>query len=174
MSIKFICWNCAKQLTARDEHAGLKAKCTECGSVNHIPGTKNVEATFGDEPNNSNDTDDEVSEYYADNIRYHYRSKFPFLPVLIAVIAIVIVVAIVLIVAKKGDALADAGKVVGSVGLLILIIFLGLFIYFIPSFVAHSREHKNKTSILVLNIFLGWTFLGWVTALVWAFTAQDK
>jgi hypothetical protein len=28
--------------------------------------------------------------------------------------------------------------------------------------------------IFVLNILLGWTFLGWVVALVWSFTAQEE
>ncbi len=41
-------------------------------------------------------------------------------------------------------------------------------LYFAPSFIAHRREHANRTAILVLNIFLGWTMIGWVIALVWA------
>lgn len=51
-------------------------------------------------------------------------------------------------------------------------IILGLVIaaYLIPTFVASGRGHQNTAAILVLNLFLGWTFLGWVAALVWAFT----
>lgn len=45
-----------------------------------------------------------------------------------------------------------------------------LAIYFIPTMVAMSREHHNRFAILVLNVFLGWTFIGWVIALVWALT----
>ena len=41
-------------------------------------------------------------------------------------------------------------------------------IYFIPSLVAHENNHKNTTPIVILNIFLGWTFIGWVIALIWA------
>ena len=44
----------------------------------------------------------------------------------------------------------------------------GLPIYFIPSMVAFFRNHPNKIAILVLNIFLGWSLIGWVVALVWA------
>lgn len=40
--------------------------------------------------------------------------------------------------------------------------------YFIPSFVAYKVSHRNMTAIIVLNIFAGWTFAGWVIALVWA------
>jgi len=43
-------------------------------------------------------------------------------------------------------------------------------IYFLPALVASKREHKQKTAITVLNLFLGWTVLGWVGALVWAVT----
>jgi len=32
----------------------------------------------------------------------------------------------------------------------------------------------NMDAILILNLFLGWTFLGWVIALVWAFTNREK
>jgi hypothetical protein len=41
-------------------------------------------------------------------------------------------------------------------------------IYFVPSYIAFKKSKKQKTAIIVLNIFLGWTFLGWVVALVWA------
>ncbi|MEM7061388.1 MAG: superinfection immunity protein [Pseudomonadota bacterium] len=54
------------------------------------------------------------------------------------------------------------------------VICLLIFAYFLPSFVAVARGHQNNTAIAVLNIFLGWTFLGWVCALVWAFTEVHK
>ena len=40
--------------------------------------------------------------------------------------------------------------------------------YFLPSFIAILRNHKNKLAILLLNILLGWTVLGWVGSLVWS------
>lgn len=46
-------------------------------------------------------------------------------------------------------------------------------LYFIPAIIAGVRNHKNQTAILVLNLFLGFTFIGWVWALVWAFTNKD-
>tara|TARA_Y100000310_G_scaffold50306_1_gene46363 strand:+ start:33 stop:296 length:264 start_codon:yes stop_codon:yes gene_type:complete len=55
--------------------------------------------------------------------------------------------------------------------LLTLVIIIAIpLIYFIPSIIARKRKHPNRVAILVLNLFLGWTFLGWVAALVWAFT----
>ncbi len=49
-----------------------------------------------------------------------------------------------------------------------LIIFL--VIYFIPTIVGWNK--KNGTSIMLLNLFLGWTLVGWVVALVWATTYE--
>jgi T4 superinfection immunity protein/uncharacterized protein UPF0547 len=54
-----------------------------------------------------------------------------------------------------------------------LALFL-LGIYFIPSFVALMREHHQRGAIIALNLFLGWSLIGWVMALVWAFTATTK
>ena len=49
-----------------------------------------------------------------------------------------------------------------------------LLVYFLPSIVAVQRRHHNSNAILILNLFLGWTFLGWVAALVWACTQVKK
>lgn len=46
-----------------------------------------------------------------------------------------------------------------------------LLVYLILSFVASYRGHHQTTAIFMLNLFLGWSFLGWVGALVWASTA---
>ncbi|MDO4618128.1 MAG: superinfection immunity protein [Clostridia bacterium] len=54
-----------------------------------------------------------------------------------------------------------------SIPMIILGILI-LIVYFIPTFVAHTRKHLQKNAILILNIFLGWTFIGWVVALVWS------
>ena len=54
---------------------------------------------------------------------------------------------------------------------LLLIFGVGMAMYFLPAIIAFRREHHNRTAILVLNIFLGWTFLGWVAALIWSLTA---
>lgn len=46
-----------------------------------------------------------------------------------------------------------------------------LVAYFFPAIIAAVRGHHQKNAILILNLLLGWTFLGWVIALVWAATA---
>ena len=47
-------------------------------------------------------------------------------------------------------------------------------LYFLPAIVASVRKHHNQNAIAVLNIFLGWTLLGWIAALVWASTRVIK
>mgnify|MGYP001331189541 CR=1 FL=1 len=49
-----------------------------------------------------------------------------------------------------------------------LTFFILLVVYFIPAVVAFWRKKQNKAAILALNLFLGWTFIGWVVALVWS------
>jgi len=45
---------------------------------------------------------------------------------------------------------------------------LGFVLYFLPTILAFARNKRDTTAILLLNIFLGWTMIGWVVALVWA------
>lgn len=49
---------------------------------------------------------------------------------------------------------------------------LGLVVYFVPTAVALMRGHPNAAPIVVVNLFLGWSLVGWVVALAWAFTAK--
>jgi hypothetical protein len=51
---------------------------------------------------------------------------------------------------------------------------LAALAYMIPSFVAFNRRHRQRTAITILNIFGGWTLLGWVGALVWACTTDTE
>jgi hypothetical protein len=46
-----------------------------------------------------------------------------------------------------------------------------LIVYFLPTIIAAAREHHNDGAIFALNLLLGWTFLGWVAALVWSLTS---
>lgn len=55
-----------------------------------------------------------------------------------------------------------------SVAIVTVLFLVGLALYLIPTFIARARNHKNKTAIIALNIVAGWTFAGWVVALVWA------
>jgi hypothetical protein len=48
----------------------------------------------------------------------------------------------------------------------LLIFVFGL--YFLPAIVAAARHTHNSTAILLVNIFLGWTIIGWFVAFLMA------
>ena len=45
-------------------------------------------------------------------------------------------------------------------------------LYFLPSIVAFIRRVPNSVSILIINLFLGWSIIGWIVAL--AMAARSK
>lgn len=49
-----------------------------------------------------------------------------------------------------------------------------LFLYFLPTFIVYSRSHSSPNSVMVLNLFLGWTLIGWVVALAWSLAGSNK
>ena len=57
-------------------------------------------------------------------------------------------------------------------GILILLVAIGL--YFLPTIIAGARGKRNTLAIFVLNLLLGWSFIGWVIALVWSLTAENR
>jgi len=68
---------------------------------------------------------------------------------------------------------AVGGRVhVNPLGLAILFVFsaIAFALYFLPFIIAASRRHPQSAPIFVINFFFGWTFIGWVAALVWSVT----
>ena len=51
-------------------------------------------------------------------------------------------------------------------------LFIGLAIYFVPVIVAYIRKHNNIIPITIMTIFIGWTFIGWLAALLWALNSD--
>ena len=56
-------------------------------------------------------------------------------------------------------------------GLLILIGTLNA-LYFLPSIIASSNT--NDFSVMLINLFFGWTFIGWIVALIMATNGKSK
>lgn len=52
--------------------------------------------------------------------------------------------------------------------------FFVIVLYFLPWIEAYRRGHSKIEAIAVLNVLLGWTFIGWVIALVWACAENRK
>jgi hypothetical protein len=43
-------------------------------------------------------------------------------------------------------------------------------LYFLPAII--GRDKSDATGIFLLNLFLGWTLIGWVAAFIWAIAAE--
>lgn len=56
-----------------------------------------------------------------------------------------------------------------SNGGVLLIVLAAL--YLLPTVVALLRLRHNTMAIFALNLFLGWSLVGWVLALVWALSS---
>jgi Superinfection immunity protein len=55
------------------------------------------------------------------------------------------------------------------VHLLFLIFVLPfLALHFLPTLIAGARHARNFVWILVVNVLLSWTVIGWVVALIWS------
>lgn len=86
---------------------------------------------------------------------------------------VAIVETLIQILDKKQPVLPAVGigvaVAVGGVGALLV----SFALYFLPAIA--GRHKRNATAILVLNLLAGWTFVGWVVAMVWACTVDaDK
>ena len=46
-------------------------------------------------------------------------------------------------------------------------------LYFLPFAIAKYRKHHQSDAILLTNLLLGWTAIGWIAALIWSATATE-
>ena len=67
-----------------------------------------------------------------------------------------------------GGTLTEGISFVAGCGMSVVMSLLLLGPYFLPTIIACCRGKKNSAAIFLLNLLLGWTFIGWVVALVWA------
>ena len=47
-------------------------------------------------------------------------------------------------------------------------------IHFLPTIIAALRGGRSVVGIFLLNLFLGWTVIGWIIALIWSFRDEPK
>ncbi len=57
---------------------------------------------------------------------------------------------------------------------IVIMLIVGVAVYFIPSIIALLRMKKNLFAIIALNFFLGWSLIGWVVSLVWSLSSDSK
>lgn len=51
---------------------------------------------------------------------------------------------------------------------------MAVLLYLLPSIIILIRKAENKKSVILINIFFGWTFIGWLYALVKAFNKESE
>ena len=56
----------------------------------------------------------------------------------------------------------------------LLLFLLAVVIYLLPTVLAFFRDCESALWIAVLNVFLGWTVLGWFIAIGWAAGGKVK
>jgi len=54
----------------------------------------------------------------------------------------------------------------------VFFLLVGLALYCLPMIVAIIDKKAATGGIIILNLFLGWTILGWIGALIWAVTSE--
>ena len=60
---------------------------------------------------------------------------------------------------------------------ILVLVLLGIaafVIHFLPTFIAWRRHVEPFVWILLINLFFGWTLIGWIVALVWALQARPR
>jgi|SaaInl85LU_5_DNA_1037374.scaffolds.fasta_scaffold28880_3 hypothetical protein len=60
-----------------------------------------------------------------------------------------------------------------TIGVWTTVAAIAFFSYFIPAIVADRRGHRQTVPLFIVNLFFGWTLLGWVGCLAWSF-AETK
>ena len=50
----------------------------------------------------------------------------------------------------------------------LIIVLLSFALYFLPFIIALIRDVRNKTSVFFLNLFLGWTVIGFFVLIFYA------
>ena len=56
---------------------------------------------------------------------------------------------------------------------MIIFIFY-ILLYLLPGFLAMALNKEHWLAIMILNVLLGWTYVGWVISLVWALADEKK
>ena len=61
-----------------------------------------------------------------------------------------------------------------GIAVAIISIVIGIPLSFLPTIIAIVKKHDKLLKIFLVNILLGWTFIGWIVALIWSLRYQEE
>lgn len=73
-----------------------------------------------------------------------------------------------------GGLVKSAGGIDTSLTVSLMAFIVCFIVGLIPSFVAYKRKHKFLPLIVVLNVLVCWTVIGWFLLLAWSFCTNNK
>lgn len=56
----------------------------------------------------------------------------------------------------------------------LMVILFCIAIYWYPTMAAFGNRHNDRFSILLVNLFFGWTGIGWIVAVIWAVSGNRE
>ena len=65
--------------------------------------------------------------------------------------------------------MAEHPSLTGVIGVIVLV-----SCYFIPTIIALVRDNRGAGGVALVNIFLGWTVIGWFLAFIWSCTGRTR
>ena len=74
--------------------------------------------------------------------------------------------------ADTADQLCNTKTRRGNTMLALSLLVVSILLYFLPSII--GKDKKNAIAIFALNLFAGWTVIGWIGALVWPLTVEER
>ncbi|WP_042722292.1 superinfection immunity protein [Flavobacterium sp. B17] len=57
---------------------------------------------------------------------------------------------------------------------ILIVLLISIPFYFLPTLVAYRRKKSNVDAIFTLNLFLGWSVIGWAIALFLALSNKES
>ncbi len=164
----------------------MKISCPTCGSTHTIPQDIIDRILAGNEPKPQSPQEEFLQEMASETdsglptlshkgvFEIKYRGTD-------AVALAVLVMSVIIVVAIFGAGVwhnvaypqesLDSAAGLRRVALATIAVIFGLSIYLAPTAIAFFRGHPNAGAIAAVNVLLGWSFLGYVLALVWSLAA---
>jgi hypothetical protein len=158
----------------------MKLKCKHCPSVLELEPNASGEIEPFDCPACGGTNEGPMAEVIAQP-KFHVATGplNPRTPAwLLAIFTLVAVVFVFVAVRtlQGKSVIEQGGRGDEAVQLLVISVvwLVGIIGYFVPTLLAARLKHRNIAAIFALNFCLGWTFIGWVVALVWALVKPSE